>query len=147
MGQLLKIGLFGVAVYWGLSWMDLNPFTGGEAEAAIDDLRHEAVVSGRDKIVVLLTGTSWCPYCVDLDREVIQTLSWRQFASRDIIFEIYDYAAGEGRSGLKGDLLERFDVAGLPAMVVMDEGGNVLGERVGYSEMGAKGYQEWVESL
>lgn len=148
MGNLIKFGVFGVALYWGLSFLGLNPFSGGDVQAAIDGLKEEALMTGRDKIVVLLTGTSWCPYCVDLEREVIRTPVWQKFAADDIIFQTYEYSAGGGRSGLKGDLLKRFDVEGFPTMVVMDYDGNVLGERAGFSEnQGATGYKKWVESL
>jgi thioredoxin-related protein len=148
MGKLIKWGIILVVIYWGLSFLGLNPFSGGNADAALAGLKEEALMSGRDKIVVLLTGTSWCPYCVELDREVIQTSAWKAYARTEVVFRSYEYPAmGRSSGGEKGELLKRFDVEGFPTMVVMDYSGKVLGERAGFAEGGVEGYKRWIESL
>jgi protein disulfide-isomerase len=128
--------------------LGIKPLSGSGDGGALAALQARAAAEGKDKIVVLLTGTDWCPYCKDLDRDVIRRPEWKSFISEEAVFASYEYGpASHPTSGVKGEMLKRFDIEGFPTMIVLNAKGEVLGKEAGYGEGGVRHYKEWIESL
>lgn len=151
MNQLIKLAIVAGVLYGGMKFFGVDLFGGGGdggGGTSLAALQEQAKAEGKDKIVVLLTGTDWCPYCQDLDREVISKPEWKSFIGAEAIFASYEYGAmSRPKSGVKGEMLKRFDIEGFPTMIVLNPEGEVLGEEAGYSEGGVDRYKEWIRSL
>jgi len=148
MGSLTKFVLVAAVIGGGMKLFGLGPFAGSDSTRGLDALTARAKTEGKDKVVVLLTGTDWCPYCVELERNVIQTSEWQSFASSEVVFESYEYpATGRPKSGVRGEMLERFDIEGFPTIVVLDANGKVLGEEAGYGGDSPGEVMDWIRTL
>ena len=147
MDKFIKFALVVGVLYLGMKFLGVGPFGGGGGQA-MEGLQARAKVEGKDKIVVLLTGTSWCPACKELDRYVIQKSEWDSFIGTEAVFEKYEYGAfNRPKSGPKGEMLERFDIEGFPTMIVLNRDGKVLDEMAGYHSGGLPYYKDWISSL
>ena len=68
-------------------------------------------------IVLLFTGTSWCGFCVKLEKEILSKKDFKfEFGSSDFS---------------KSKEAKTYNITGVPAMVVVDADGKELG-RTGY---------------
>jgi thioredoxin-related protein len=148
MDKLIKFVVFLVVAGAVLKVLGMGPFAASADGAGLEGLQTAARAEGKDKIVVLLTGTSWCTYCKDLDKAVISTSEWQDFASSEIVFAAYEYGAfNRPKSGVKGEMLQHFDIEGFPTMIVLNSRGKVLDEQAGYGGDSVSEMKEWIRSL
>ena len=148
MAKFVKIALILVVLLGGLKVLGVGPFADADADRSLDALMTRASNESKDKIVVLLTGTEWCPYCMDMDRAVIKTPEWQEYARNEIVFESYEYPAmSRPKSGVKGQMLAKFNVEGFPTMVVLDKFGKVLDKQAGYDGKSTEQMTDWIGAL
>jgi thioredoxin-related protein len=80
-------------------------------------------------ILILFTGTSWCPACIKLEREVLKKPELAHALSDQFIFvkaEFPRYSEEEiQRSPYKG-LLDRYQINSFPTMVIVNSNGEKL---------------------
>jgi len=104
----------------------------------------ESVPKGEQIAVILFTGTEWCPACVNLDKTVIKTDQWQEFARKEIKFRSFDFPADSSLVPPEiADLAKNYDVTGFPTMLVLDRNHEVLGRQVG-SGPPVENYKEWI---
>jgi thiol:disulfide interchange protein len=97
------------------------------------------------KVVLLITGSAWCPSCQQMESGLLSTPQWLAFAAKEIVFQKYDYPdPSSPPTPAHQDLLKLPGVRGFPTLVVADGDGRILGIRAGY---GAVDYLEWIRSL
>lgn len=148
MAKFIKVLMFAGLAFVGMKFLGVGFPGNSEGGASLQALQDRAKAEGKDKIVVLLTGTSWCPYCKDLDREVISTPEWQSFIGSEAVFASYEYGPlNRPKSGPKGEMLMRFDIEGFPTMIVLNQNGKVLDEQAGYGSGGLGFYKDWIRSL
>ena len=94
--------------------------------------------------VILFTGTEWCPACVNLDKSVIKTDQWKDFAGKEIKFRSFDFPADQNLVPPEiAQLAKNYEVTGFPTMLVLDRNHEVIGRQVG-SGPPVENYKEWV---
>lgn len=93
-------------------------------------------------VVILFTGTSWCPYCVKLEKEVLSKKEFKQGMNGVAIGVKFEFG-GSGEIG-KSKEAKEFQVTGVPAIVVIDAQGKELG-RTGY--IPGQSAEKYVESF
>ncbi len=77
--------------------------------------------------VLLFTGTSWCPACVRLQRNVLATPEWRKFVSSEIRFKVYNVASSSrNRTTAVNNLISKYGIQAYPTMVVVSKDGSKL---------------------
>ena len=82
--------------------------------------------------VFLFTGTEWCGACQQLDRKVIDTPAWEDFASKEIEFRAYDFPFDRSRvPDAYRSMAEQYNVRSFPTMLVLDSNYEVLSRQVG----------------
>ncbi|CUI17194.1 conserved putative secreted protein [Candidatus Protochlamydia naegleriophila] len=80
-------------------------------------------------IVILFTGTQWCPACMKLEREVLNKAEFAQAVGGRFIFlkaEFPDYAEEAISASPFRSLLDRYGIDAFPTMVVVDASGQRL---------------------
>ncbi len=80
-------------------------------------------------IVILFTGTQWCPACMKLEREVLNKPEFAQAVGGRFIFlkaEFPDYAEEAISASPFRSLLDRYGIDAFPTMVVVDASGQRL---------------------
>ena len=106
-----------------------------------------AKANGRN-VVILFTGSDWCPYCVKLAREVLSQREFLDFATNryelvEIDFPKDAKRQSESVRAANEALAKRFEVRGFPTVLLTDPDGKVL-FTTGYSEGGA---ERWVDNF
>lgn len=101
-------------------------------------------------IVILFTGTGWCPACMKLERQVITRPEFAQAVGQKFVFlkaEFPDYSEGSVMASPYKPLLDRYGVDAFPTIVVVNANGQQL-FTVNYREGGPQMYaQELLQKL
>lgn len=99
-------------------------------------------------IVILFTGTNWCPACMMLERKVISQPAFAEAVGDKFVFLKADFPdySNAATSPYK-PLLDRYNITEFPSIVVTDASGQVL-FRVRYKDGGPGAYaQELLRGL
>lgn len=75
-------------------------------------------------IVLLFTGTSWCGYCVKLEKEVLSKKEFKQGMDGVAIGVKFEFSSSDFS---KSKEAKTYKITGVPAMVVVDAEGKELG--------------------
>ena len=119
---------------------------GGNLPKSVSSLVTKATTLDR-KLVILLTGSDWCPPCQAMERGMLGSPEWQTFAAKEIVFQKYDFPnGGEAQSPAHEDLLKLPAMKGFPTLVVTNSKGTILGSRSGFGG-GIEEYIEWISSL
>lgn len=106
--------------------------------------------SSSKPIVILFTGTGWCPACMKLEREVLKNPEFTNAVAQKFIFlkaDFPDYSEDAMMSSVYKPLMDRYHVNAFPTIVVIDAGGQKL-YTVNYQTGGARVYaQELLQKL
>ena len=68
---------------------------GGNLPKSVSSLVTKATTLDR-KLVILLTGSDWCPPCQAMERGMLGSPEWQTFAAKEIVFQKYDFPNGGG---------------------------------------------------
>ena len=99
----------------------------------IDNFREAQEISRRTNrpILLLLTGSDWCGYCIKLKREVLDMPEFKRFAAERLVLV---YADSPSRIRLPHPLIEQnrrlkaqFNARGVPCTVILAPDGRELG--------------------
>lgn len=110
---------------------------------------NAAVSSARSSakpILILFTGTNWCPACIKLERDVLTKPEFAQIVGDKFIFlkaEFPSNSADAIQASPFKFLLDRYRVEGFPTMIVINPDGQVL-FTVNYQ---AKGPNEYANEM
>ncbi len=80
-------------------------------------------------IVLLFTGTSWCGYCVKLEKEVLSKKEFKQGMNGVAIGVKFEFGSSDFS---KSKEAKTYKIAAVPTIVVVDAEGKELG-RTGYT--------------
>jgi protein disulfide-isomerase len=116
------------------------------------DYQQALAQATKEKKRVLLdfTGSDWCPYCIQMDKEVLTQPDFRAFAARKLILVKVDFPRkkqippAEAEQNQK--LQQEFAIEGFPTYVLLDPAGTEMRRQVGYLEGGPKEFIKWAQS-
>ena len=94
---------------------------------AMDEAQKQAEETGLP-IVLLFTGTSWCGYCIKLEKEILSKKEFKQGMDGVAIGVKFEFGSSDFS---KSKEAKTYRITGVPAMVVVDAEGKELG-RTGY---------------
>ncbi len=110
----------------------------------MDKAQEEAKETGLP-ILVLFTGTSWCPYCIKLEKQVFSESAFKTFANKNLVLLILDFGPGGASKNKKDkELSKEYGVSGFPTYFLTNAAGDKLGKG-GYQDgIDPKKFAEWV---
>ena len=92
--------------------------------------RKEAKKTDRP-MLVLFTGSDWCPYCVKLKKNFLDTAEFRTFAKDGVVLFYADFPKGtklpEKLNTQNAELAKKYGIRGLPTTVIVSPNGKEMG--------------------
>ena len=117
-----------------------------ELPASLAPVVDKAKKQGR-KLVLLLTGSDWCPACQQLEKDILTTPEWKTFISGEVLLEVFDYPADRtAPTPAHEDLRKLRGFRGYPTFVVSDASGKLLALRDG-TDVTTADLITWIRSL
>jgi thioredoxin-related protein len=111
----------------------------------MEKAQEEAKATGLP-ILILFTGTSWCPYCIKLEKEVFSEKAFKSFADENLVLLIADFEpGGETKNRELKKLAEEFGVKGYPTYFLIDATGTRLASGGYHDGINPKSFAEWVK--
>lgn len=115
--------------------------------------RHQAMKTSQP-VMLLFTGSEWCPYCIQLEQEVLSSPEFAKWAEKAILVKL-DYPRRQERTPEKlaankplADLIALKDahkVTGFPTTILLDAQGKELARAVSYKK--GTGPKAWLEQF
>ncbi len=111
---------------------------------------EKAMETAKDKDRMLLmdfTGSDWCGWCKKLDKEVLSTSEFKDYADKNLVLLKVDFPKQTPQSPelrkQNDALLHKYKIEGFPTIVVLDPKGNETGRIVGFGQ----GPENWMKDL
>lgn len=118
------------------------------------DVKEAITVSNKEKKPLLLffTGSDWCGWCIRLQKEVLKTPEFNEWAKESVILVELDYPRGVPQSEeikkQNNELQHAFGIQGFPtvyfAKATVDKDGKVNFEGLGNTGYVAGGPAAWL---
>lgn len=104
--------------------------------------QERAAAENKD-MLVNFTGSDWCGWCKRLDREVFQTQTFKDFASKELVLVKVDFPRYKkqdpSQRQANDQLAKKYGVRGFPTIYLMDSNAKIL-LKTGYQSGGSEGY-------
>jgi protein disulfide-isomerase len=106
----------------------------------------EAKKSGKP-LMMLFTGSDWCRFCILLQKEVLSTSDFKDWAKQEVVLLEVDFPHDKTQTKeiveQNNDLQTKYQVEGYPTLVILDPAGRQIAS-MGYPA--GKG-KEWLQSI
>lgn len=110
-----------------LSWQ--TDFTAALAQAKAENRQ----------VFLFFTGSDWCSWCMRLNKEILTTPEFTQYAKEKLILVEVDFPKKRPQSATlqrqNAKLAKRFNIEGYPTVIMLDSSGKKVDE-LGYQEGG-----------
>ena len=116
------------------------------------DYKQALEQAAKEKKNVLLdfTGSDWCPFCVQMDKEVLNQPEFKTFAATNLILVKLDFPRRKqlppGEKEQNERLGQRFSIEGYPTYILLDPTGKEVKRQVGYLAGGPKEFIKWAHA-
>ena len=101
-------------------------------------------------ILADFTGSDWCGYCIKLDKEVFSKQEFKDFAKDNVVLFVADFPRNKPQSEKVTRqniaLQRKYNIRGFPTVLILDDGGKVLGY-TGYERGGPAKYVENLKNI
>jgi thioredoxin-related protein len=91
-------------------------------------------------ILLDFTGSDWCPYCIQMDKEVLTKQEFKDYAAQNLVLMLVDFPNSKPQSShvkaQNQQLQTQFGVTGYPTFILVSPSGDVLTKLVGYGQGG-----------
>lgn len=113
-----------------------------------DKAQAEAKETGLP-MLLLFTGSDWCPPCKALEANVFESREFKKFAKEKVVLMKADFPNGSQRAAIKkqnAELKAKFPISGYPTVFLLDSDLKELHKQVGYGGTDPKDYVKDLES-
>jgi thioredoxin-related protein len=138
---------------FGIGLLTLSPIASlfGESLAWQTDFAAAKSAATQQKKYILLdfTGSDWCPYCIQMDKEVFAKPTFSSFAGQKLILVKLDFPRRASQSAAEKSqneqLAKQYGIEGFPTYVLLDPSGKEIRRQVGYLEGGPEAFISWAQ--
>ena len=118
-----------------------------------DDFETAQKLAARDAkpMLVLFTGSDWCPWCVRLEQEVFAKAEFATVIPKEMVPVFLDFPRDEGlvtpvQRSRNEALARKYGIRGFPTVLLVDAKGGVIA-RTGYRPGGPEAYVSHLRDL
>lgn len=94
-------------------------------------------------------GSDWCPPCIKLKNEVLNTPTFQKFAAENLVLVNLDFPRrspiSDEQRQHNQDLAMRFGVQGFPTVILLSPDAEVLDQNVGFPRGGLNGFMSFLK--
>ena len=94
------------------------------------------------------TGSDWCPYCIQLRKEVFNTAEFQRYAGDHLILVELDFPKTKPQSKevtqQNEKLQQQYRVEGFPTVILLGPDGKEVKRSEGLVPGGVKGFMKWM---
>lgn len=139
--NVIKVGI-------AITSLTVSSFAAEAWMTNFEEAKKKAVLEKKD-LLVDFTGSDWCHWCIQLDKEVFQKAEFKG-ADKFILVEL-DYPNDKSKQSEEeqkqnADLAQKYQVQGFPTVLLMDSKGRPYA-RTGYQAGGAEVYNKHLDKL
>ena len=110
----------------------------------LEKAQEESKLTGLP-ILMLFTGTSWCPYCVKLEEAVFSQKAFKNFANEKLVLLLLEFGpGGTAKSKDHETLQSEYGVTGFPTYFLIDASGKKLAKGGYNDKINPEVFAEWV---
>lgn len=112
----------------------------------MDKAQEQAKQTGLP-ILVLFTGTSWCPYCIKLEKSVFSQKEFQSFADQNLVLLKLEFGPGGASKSKKDQTLQKeYGVKGFPTYFLIDGTGKHLDQGGFHDGINPQVFAGWVKA-
>ncbi len=115
----------------------------------VNTAQKEAQETGKP-ILMYFTGSDWCPYCINMRRNVFVQPAFREWAKEKVVLLEVDFPRNKRQApavkGQNDELKRRYNVTGYPTVVFTDGQGKQVG-RIGYGGQNAEAWTNMANGI
>lgn len=104
----------------------------------------------KKKVFLFFTGSDWCSFCMRLQKEILMTSEFGQYAREKLVLVELDFPRGKPQpAAVKQQnraLAQKMDIEGYPTVIVLDSSGKQIG-KLGYQQGGPRPFIQQLNSL
>ncbi len=102
-------------------------------------------------VLILFTGSDWCPPCMQLDRKVLTTREFKDYAITNLVLVLVDFPdkkrQDDALKKANAALSKAYNVDGFPTIVVLNHDGKEIARQTGYGAVGPEAFIAGLENL
>jgi thioredoxin-related protein len=116
------------------------------------DYKQALAQAAKEHKQVLLdfTGSDWCPYCIQMDKEVLEKPEFKKYAEQNLILVKLDYPRKKqlpaAEAAQNRTLQQQFSIDGYPTYILVDPAGKEINRQVGALGGGPSAFIGWAQS-
>lgn len=123
-----------------------------DSEWQTDYKKAQAEAKTNNKLLFLdFTGSDWCGYCIQLDREILSQPQFRDYAKKNLILMEVDFPRRKPQPTetrrQNQELAEHYQIEGFPTIVVLNGEGKPVWRFEGYFPDGPEAFIAQLEKL
>jgi protein disulfide-isomerase len=148
------IGLIPRSFVWALAIFSFGIVNARAQDANWLSDYNKAVDTARVEhkdILLDFTGSDWCPWCIKMDQEVLNTREFKDYADKNLVLVLVDFPQGkqppQNVQDQNAALQSQFGAEGFPTFILVGKDGKVLGRQDGYLEGGPSAFIAKLESM
>ena len=88
------------------------------------------------QILLLATGSDWCPPCMNLEKKVLSHKDFAKLANENLVLLKADFprrrAQSESEKSAAREIVKKYSVEGFPTVYLLTPDGKVLDKKVGF---------------
>ncbi len=123
-----------------------------DSEWLTDYKKAQQEAKTSNKLLLLdFTGSDWCGYCIQFDRNVLSKSQFKDYASKNLVLLEVDFPRRKIQStDLKtqnSTLAQQYQIEGFPTIIVLSRDGRKVWEYEGYFTGGPEAFIAQLEKL
>jgi len=97
----------------------------------LDSAKKQAAAEHKP-LFVLFSGSDWCPWCIKLKKEVLDSPEFESYAKDNLVLAVVDFPRANPlppeRAAINEKISEQYKIGALPTVLLMNADGKVIGK-------------------
>ena len=110
----------------------------------------DQAVKEHKQVLLNFTGSDWCPYCIQMDKEVLEKPAFKKYAAEKLILVKLDFPRKKqlpiNEEKQNRELQKQYSINGFPTYILLNSSGEEINRQVGSLDGGPPAFIKWTQS-